>query len=141
MTLSPASSSTPALDETKPLSGHSRPVKSKRQREVHALQVRAFLDAADEVDIDQEIAVDILEGFDGDAGGADFDDEVDVEADEESSTGTALVNTPENDDDDEDWEGADDDDSSEADMLEEKGEVSVIFSSIFVRVYGRETRQ
>lgn len=39
--------------------------KSKRWRETHALQVQAFLDASDEVDIDEETAEDILQGFDG----------------------------------------------------------------------------
>jgi hypothetical protein len=38
---------------------------SKRWRETYALQVQAFLDASDEVDMDEEIAEDILEGFDG----------------------------------------------------------------------------
>lgn len=50
--------------------------KSKRSRETHALQVQAFLDASDEVDIDEEIAEDILQGFDGyldDGEGEDVD--------------------------------------------------------------------
>jgi NAD-dependent histone deacetylase SIR2 len=89
---------------------------------MYALQVQAFLDAADEVDIDQEIAADILQGFDGDLHGGEFDDDLDIEAD---NTRTAI-NAQEDDEEDKDWEGGDDDDDSDLDAFEEEGEIVVI---------------
>jgi hypothetical protein len=84
--------------------------------------VQAFLDAADEVDIDQDIATDILQGFDGDLNNGE-DGEVDVEADGEmSAVADIYVQDSDDDKEDRDWEGGDDEGSSELDAFQEEGE-------------------
>lgn len=60
------------------------PSQSTRRRQAHALQVQAFLNAADEVDIDEEIAEDLLDGLEGDINFGD-EIEVDIEDDNEDS--------------------------------------------------------
>jgi NAD-dependent histone deacetylase SIR2 len=81
--------------------------------------VQAFLDAADEVDIDEETAMDILQGFDGDLHIGE-DDEVNVEVDGEPNTSTEINELDEN------WESEDDGASSEHDMHEEEGKNIVV---------------
>lgn len=118
-----ASSSTSSLDVIRPLSRDPISKKLKRQRETYSLQVRAFLDAADEVDIDQDVATDILEGFEGDIND-DEGNEVDVEADGELSTNTAIY-SEDDDDNDNGWKVGDDDEDPESDAQEEEGGLTV----------------
>ena len=118
MNLSTALSSEPTHDITQPSSRDPASPKSKRQREVYALQVQAFLDAADEVDINEEIAMDILQGFDGSLHIGEDDREY-VEADGEPNTSTEI------NEQDESWESGGDD-TSEHDMYEEEGKGIVI---------------
>jgi NAD-dependent histone deacetylase SIR2 len=106
---------------TQPPSKDPSFTKSKPQRDVYALQVQAFLDAADEVDIDQEIATDILQGFDGDLQG----NEIEIEADGKANADYAI-NVHKSDEEDSDLGDAGDDDSSELDAYEEEGEISEI---------------
>lgn len=54
---------------------HAR--KQSKSYHIYALQVRAFLDAAEVVDVDQDTIADILEGI-------DLDDDTDLDDDEES---------------------------------------------------------
>jgi hypothetical protein len=89
---------------------------------VYALQVQAFLDAADEVDIDEDITADILRDFDGNLHN-DEDGEVNVDVDGEPNVGIAMGGQ---DGEDKDWESEDDDASSELDVLEEEGEGVVV---------------
>jgi len=119
------SPSAPAHEVARSLPGASQ--KSKRQREVYTLQVQAFLDAADEVDIDQDIAADILQGFDGDLNNGIYD-EVDVEANRESSTGAAINML--DDEEDRDW-GDGDDEGSELDALGEEGAVDITLMACY----------
>ena len=59
------------------------PPKSTRPCQAHVLQVQAFVNAADEVDIDDEIAKDLLDGLEGDINLGD-EIEVDIEDDQDS---------------------------------------------------------
>jgi hypothetical protein len=130
MSLSTASSSAPTPDITRPSSRDSSSPKSERQREVYALQVQAFLDAADEVDIDEETAMDILQGFDGDLHIGE-DDEVNVEVDGEPNTSTEINELDEN------WESEDDGASSEHDMHEEEGKnIAVLMAAKCICIHG-----
>lgn len=105
------------------LSEHTSPLpKSNRRHAVHALQVQAFLDAADEVDIDQEIVDDILQGFNGKLNIGE-DGDVDIESNVNPSPEDATI--PEDGANEDDWEGADDDSQTELEELtrEEEGKI------------------
>ena len=54
--------------------------RSSRRRQAHVLQVQAFLNAADEVDIDEEVENDLLDGLEGDLNLSN-EIEVDIEDD------------------------------------------------------------
>lgn len=88
-------------------------VSSHKAKRIHALQAQVFLDASDEVDIDEEIAEDILQGFDGYL--IDGEEEVDIGSGKErSETCAADVHDHEGDD----WQSGDSEGDSWLDTFE-----------------------
>jgi hypothetical protein len=77
--------------------------------------VQGFLDASDEVDIDQEIVDDILDGFDGYLNDCEEED-VDVDGGKET-----LMPDEQDDGGNSDWKGSDDDGESGLDVPEDEG--------------------
>lgn len=109
--------------------------KSKRKREVFARQVQAFLDASDEVDIDQEIVDDILQGFDGEL---HFDGDVEVDIEDDNEPGTeARFNLENEDDDGIELEKDDNEDASDLDVSQEEGKSYLAFVFPRMRLYIR----
>lgn len=101
--------------------------KSRYRREAYASQVQAFINAADEVDIDEETINDILDGFDGEIdameeGGSD----VDVESAANASAPAGLDGTESEDEADAESDGAEEDPDAQLEQLsdEEEGKVA-----------------
>ncbi|KZP30481.1 DHS-like NAD/FAD-binding domain-containing protein [Athelia psychrophila] len=98
--------------------------KSRYRREAYASQVQAFINAADEVDIDEETIDDILDGFDGEIdameeGGSD----VDVESAANASAPAGLDGTESEDEADAESDGAEEDPDAQLEQLSDEEEV------------------
>ncbi|KAF7983747.1 hypothetical protein HWV62_19721 [Athelia sp. TMB] len=110
---------------------------SKYRREAYALQVQAFINAADEVDIDEEIIDDILDGFDGPIRGLDGDD-VDVESEENCNAPAGADTSEQEEEADAEPEGSEEDPDDERDRLADQEEGVVPHLVVYIR-FGRTT--
>ena len=64
--------------------------RSTRRRRAHILQVQAFLNASDEVDIDEDIEKDLLDGLESDL---DLGDEIEVDIEDDDQVSDAGPNS------------------------------------------------
>lgn len=112
--------------------------KSRYRRDTYALQVQAFLNAADEVDVDEETIEDILDGYEGKIDLLEEED-VDVVVSSANSVPPAYIGRTEEhvqlEDDADESDEAEDDPEAQLEQLadEEEGKFSVGAANLRIR--------